>query len=82
MTPERAFGNVLKKLRERRELSQEKLGFACGFHRTYISMLERGRYSPTLDALFRLHRVLKVSPSAILRRVEPMVTAVRKKKSD
>lgn len=82
MTPERAFGSVLRNLRERRKLSQEKLGFACGFHRTYISMLERGQYSPTIDALFRLQRVLKISPSAILRQVEPLVTAVRKKTAD
>jgi transcriptional regulator with XRE-family HTH domain len=82
VTPEQAFGRVLRQLREKRGLSQEELGFECGFHRTYISLLERGRHSPTIDLLFRLQRVLKTSPSAMLRRVEPLVTAVRKKGSD
>lgn len=69
-SPEKAFGEVLRQLREDRGLSQEALAHACDRHRTYISLLERGRSSPTLETLFRLADVLRVTPSAFVRRVE------------
>jgi transcriptional regulator with XRE-family HTH domain len=49
MTPEEAFGKVLKEIRQEHSLSQEELGFESGCHRTYISLLERGRKSPSLN---------------------------------
>lgn len=52
MTLEQIFGEELRKLREEKGLSQEKLGFESGYHRTYISQLERGQKSPSLKTLF------------------------------
>ena len=37
------FGNKIKKLRLDKNISQEKLSFLTGFHRTYIGMIERGK---------------------------------------
>lgn len=45
MTPEKAFGRILKEIRHEHSLSQEELGFESGYHRTYISLLERGKKS-------------------------------------
>jgi transcriptional regulator with XRE-family HTH domain len=42
-------------------LSQEKLGFEAEMDRSFISLLERGMRSPTLDTLIRLGKVLDVS---------------------
>lgn len=64
------FGQVLQELRRRRGLSQEQLGFESGYHRTYVSLLERGKKSPSLNAVFRLARALRVLPSTMLRSVE------------
>lgn len=69
-TPEQVFGEVLRELREERGYSQESLSFACGRHRTFVSLLERGRSSPTLRTLWLLADALEVRPSTILRRVE------------
>ena len=66
----KSFGNVLKQLRQDRGLSQEKLGFASGYHRTYISLLERGEKSPSLRTIFRLAQALKVEPSEMVERVQ------------
>jgi transcriptional regulator with XRE-family HTH domain len=64
------FGTELKKLREKAALSQEQLAAKAGVHRTYVSLLERNKKSPTLDVLFRLCRALSVPASKVIARVE------------
>ncbi len=64
------FGRVLRELRHERGLSQEALSFACGRHRTFVSLLERGRSGPTLGTVWRLADALDVAPSEFIRRVE------------
>jgi transcriptional regulator with XRE-family HTH domain len=66
----RAFGHVLRVLRIDHGVTQEQLGFELGFHRTYISLLERGIKSPSLGAIFRIAAVLGVSPAELLQQVE------------
>lgn len=49
-----AFGTVLARLRRTRRWSQEFLAFEADLTRTYVSLLERGWRSPTLDTLILL----------------------------
>jgi len=81
MTPEEAFGKVLRDIRQEHSLSQEELGFESGYHRTYISLLERGRKSPSLNTIFQLAAALGISPSDILRRTEARVSRVNRRDS-
>lgn len=53
-----------------RGLTQEALADRAGVHRTYVSLLERDKKSPTVAMLFRLCRVLEVRPSTLIARVE------------
>jgi transcriptional regulator with XRE-family HTH domain len=69
-TPEQALGVVLRRLRQEAGLSQEQLAHAAERHRTYVSLVERGRNSPSLRTLFRLADSLHLNPSEILRLVE------------
>ena len=68
-----AFGSVLRQLRQKCGLSQEKLGFESGYHRTYISLLERGEKSPSLQTIFKLSKALNVDPSILIKNVELQV---------
>jgi transcriptional regulator with XRE-family HTH domain len=68
--PNAAFGQVIRELRLERGLSQEALSFACGRHRTYISLLERGHNSPSLDTVWVIAAALEVQPSEIVAGVE------------
>jgi len=68
----RAFGRVLRALRERAGLSQEALAIRSGLHRTYISILERGKRSPTLDTIAVLARALDSAPHRLVRRAEQL----------
>jgi transcriptional regulator with XRE-family HTH domain len=67
---ERAFGRVLKEVRSERGLSQEVLGFESGYHRTYISFLERGKKSPSLSTIMDLAEALRMPASEMIRKVE------------
>jgi len=55
------LGDYLRKVRERRGLSQEALAFECGLHRTYIGAVERGEYNLTLLSLRRITDTLGVN---------------------
>ena len=59
------LGQALKTQREQLGLSQEKLADRCGFDRTYISMLERGRRNPSLINLLKLVKGLGITLSKL-----------------
>ena len=67
---ELALGREIKKAREVLQQSQEALAFEAGIHRTYVSLIERGKKSPTLAVIVRLATALGIKPSELLRRVE------------
>ena len=64
------IGDELRKARKEAGLSQEDLASQAGLHRTYISLLERGLRSPTVDVLLRLCAAMGVSASKIIARLE------------
>lgn len=64
------FGTVLRELREKKKLSQEKLAEYCDLDRTYISLLERGLRQPTLTTLFKLSDALNIKPSELIKKLE------------
>lgn len=64
MELKRAFGLALKQLRSERNLSQED--FFDISSRTYLSTLERGLKSPTLEKVDELASVLEVHPLTLL----------------
>ena len=74
------FGEVLQQFRKEKGLSQEDLGFESGYHRTYISLLERGKKSPSLKTIFQLAKALNVEPSEIMGRIQKMGANIATKK--
>ena len=58
------FAHALKNFRLAKKLSQEEFSLASS--RTYVSSLERGVYSPTLNKVDELAEVLGVHPLALL----------------
>ena len=63
-----AFGQVLRRVRRERGLSQEALASGAEMDRTYPSLLERGLRHPTLTVLLRLARALTVEPAELVNR--------------
>jgi transcriptional regulator with XRE-family HTH domain len=55
-----AFGVTIRGLRRRKGISQERLALEANVERAYMSGLERGLHTPTLDMIFRLLPVLGI----------------------
>jgi transcriptional regulator with XRE-family HTH domain len=72
-TPELAFAKALLEFRKKHGISQEQLGFESGYHRTYISMLERGKMNPSLRTLLSLATALNIPAAEFVARVERLL---------
>lgn len=66
----KALGLVVRRHRARAGLSQEALADACGRHRTYVSIIERGLKSPSLDTIVALAGALRVRPHLLVKEAE------------
>jgi transcriptional regulator with XRE-family HTH domain len=55
------FGRCVRELRLEAGLSQVEFGERCGFYQTYLSRLERGQASPTLNAIEVIANALGLS---------------------
>jgi transcriptional regulator with XRE-family HTH domain len=64
MELKKAFGEALRNIRVDKKLTQED--FSVVSSRTYMSSLERGVYSPTIEKLDALASVLGVHPLTLL----------------
>lgn len=64
------IGEVLKRLRKSKKLSQEELAFRCNLDRTFISMLERDIKQPTITTIFGIAGALEMKPSELVKEIE------------
>lgn len=64
------YGQVIRSLRQSRNISQEKLGDLCGLHRTYISDIELGKRNVSLENIERMATALNMRISDIFTEVE------------
>ena len=73
LNPEEAFAKALLRARKHRKMSQELLGFESGYHRTYISLLERGKMNPSLRTMLSLAAALNIPAAQLVRDVEQLL---------
>jgi transcriptional regulator with XRE-family HTH domain len=64
------FGKELRKLRLKAGLTQEEIAAKAGISREYVSMLESGKNSPTIDVFIRLCHSVKANPADVLTRLD------------
>ena len=66
------LNNLAKNIKSKRQelkLSQEQLASKCGFDRTYISLLERGKRNPSIINLKKLCDGLETELSNLLQNI-------------
>lgn len=64
------LGEELRKAREKAGLTQEQVAARAKITREYVSHLERGESSPTVDLLRRVCGAIGVKAWQVIRRVE------------
>jgi transcriptional regulator with XRE-family HTH domain len=61
-----SFGEVLRRLRRERGLTQEDLGLRANVQRKHISYLELGEKEVSITTLYKLAYALRLSPGRLV----------------
>jgi len=62
------FGQLVRKYRKEKNMSQEQLALLCNMDRSYLGRIERGEVNPTLEKIYELSSFLDVEVVDILPR--------------
>jgi len=77
------FGRVIRRRREKANLSQEALADKAGLHRNYVGLLERGLRTPSIDVLRKLAVGLNTTMASLIGELERfLIKSTRSGKSD
>lgn len=61
-----AFGQLVRKYRKDKNISQEKLALLCNLDRSYMGRIERGEVNITLERLYELAKALEIDVHKLL----------------
>lgn len=65
-----SFARVITRRRLGKKWSQAELAGFCGLERSYVSRLEKGIRTPSLDVIFRFAEAFKVSPQTLVKEIK------------
>ena len=65
MQQEKIFGKILQEERKAKKISQEKLAKLTGLDRTFISLIENGKSSPSISTFLKICSALEIAPSEL-----------------
>lgn len=60
------FGQLVRKYRKERKMSQEQLALLCNMDRSYLGRIERGEVNPTLEKIYEVAKKLEISAHDLL----------------
>lgn len=60
------FGQLVRKYRKEKNMSQEQLALLCNMDRSYLGRIERGEVNPTLEKIYELATALDVGAKYLL----------------
>jgi len=60
------FGQLVRKYRKEKNMSQEQLALLCNMDRSYLGRIERGEVNPTLEKIYELAENLEILPKYLL----------------
>lgn len=69
MTIESAFAKLLIELRAANQFTQADLALRAGIARSFVSLLERGQRSPTIETIFRIAQAFDLPPEDLVKRL-------------
>lgn len=60
------IGQLIRKKRKEKQISQEKLALLCNIDRSYLGRIERGEVNITVSKLYEIAEVLKANAKELL----------------
>lgn len=60
------IGEIIRKNRKEKKLTQDMVHVSTGLSRNYISDIENGRYTPSINALLKLAKCLDIDLNMLL----------------
>lgn len=66
----RAMGRVIRRLRQKKKLTQEVLSGFAGIARTHLTMIENGTIHASLETIWRILLALDARPGEFFAQVE------------
>ncbi len=60
------IGQLIRKKRKEKKITQEALALQCGIDRSYIGRIERGEVNLTVEKLYEIATVLEVDMKELL----------------
>gem|GEM_PF-1912900 len=73
----RAFGEVVRSLREAQHLAQDQFALKASVDRSYYGKLERGERQPSLGLLLRIAGALNVPGATLVEKTEVALKRLR-----
>lgn len=64
------FGNTLREIRTARRMTQEEIALEAGVDRTFLTRVENGKMSPSLDSILAIASALGVTLTQLSQRFE------------
>ena len=72
----KALPGEIGQLRKERGLSKNELAARTGLARSFVTEIEQGKTTPSIESFARVAFVLGISPAALLKRAEKQVSLV------
>ena len=60
------IGQLIRNRRLQLKMTQESLALQCGIDRSYMGRIERGEVNLTVEKIYEIASVLKISPKELL----------------
>jgi transcriptional regulator with XRE-family HTH domain len=76
----KAFGEAVRRIRKKRDFSQEDLAERAGIHRTYVGGVERGERNISLENIIAIADALECNISELFAGLDEELRAGRKRK--
>ena len=65
-----AAGQVIRKMRTRKHMTQELLSGFAGIARSHLSMIENGTKQANMETMWRIAQALDITPSQLVAAIE------------
>lgn len=77
-----SVGVVIRRLRKKKNLSQEVFSGLAGIARSHLAMIETGAKQPNFETIWRIANALEIPPHRLVKYIEEEAACIAGKNND